>query len=209
MRRVLARSVQALVLALVAAGSTAVAQIPRSVTVTVDENGVGRFQNNSGYDVAVPGFLMDDPGPGGRSSALTYFLGNPPGLVSGDLLLEWPGGVLRELIRFNHINDPDGNAGTLLFYSAIIGGTHTLADVGFPTALYANTLTQLLPGPGPLDLVYTPTAGQPGYIQGITGPTTYILQISPTPVPEPSTAILVLTGMLGVGVVVRGRSRKG
>jgi hypothetical protein len=204
MRRVLSRSIHAaLALALLATGNTAAAQFQRTVTVTVDENGVGRFQTNSGLDMAIPGFLMEDPGPGGLASALTYFLQNPPGLVAGDLLLESPGGTLRELIRFNDITDMDGNSGELLFYSAMVGSTRTLADVGFPTARYANTLTRLLPGPGPTDFVYTPAAGQPGFIQGITGPTTYVIQIRPAVVPEPSTAVLVLTGVLGVAVAVR------
>src|ERR1035437_10608299 len=55
-----------------------------------------------------PGFLMQDPGPGGLPNALTFT--TPAGLVVGDLLLHEPGGAESDLIRWNA-------NGTLVFYS--------------------------------------------------------------------------------------------
>ena len=44
---------------------TALAQTPFSVNITVDENGHGTFTNTTGFNQALTGTLMNDPGPGG------------------------------------------------------------------------------------------------------------------------------------------------
>src|SRR4051794_35761229 len=77
--------------------------------LSFDENGIGSITTGTGTFPTL-GFLAPDTGPGGLASALTYSLLQPPGLVTGDLLILEPGGGLSDLIRFNP-------SGTLVFYS--------------------------------------------------------------------------------------------
>ena len=142
-----------------------------SATITLRENGQGRFQNSNGFDQTLAGYLAPDPGPGGLSSALTYDLLNPPGLTAGDLLLTDPTTLLSDLIRFNPAESTQSGTGALVFYS-ILGGSE-LADTGFPTSLYTNTFTLAENQLGPT--TYTPLLGQPGYVAGAAGLVTYIL----------------------------------
>ena len=90
-------------------------------------------------------------------------------------------------IRFDSIT---GN-GSLFFYS--LPGP-SLADKGLPTAFETNVLSiaEVNLGGGVFGAIYTPTAGQPGFVAGSAGPTTYTF-ISDTP--EPSTALLLLLGL--------------
>ena len=74
-------------LAVLAFGPRAQAQ-GFTVTITVDEFGVMRFQQSDGVDRFFRGALAPDPGPGGLAAALTYSLLDPPGLVAG-MLLGW------------------------------------------------------------------------------------------------------------------------
>jgi hypothetical protein len=161
-----------------------------AVDITVDENGHGTLSNTSGFFSLLPASLAPDLGPGGRLAALTYGLLNPPGLVPGDLLLYEPGQQeeLSDLIRFN----PNG---TLVFYSDF--GVEDLADIGFPSALYTNTLSVFEVGPeGANGFVYTPTANQPGFVAGAAGPVTYHLISDAATVPEPGSMALLATGGL-------------
>jgi hypothetical protein len=159
-----------------------------SVTVTVDENGNGTFTNTNGFFSPLPFSQVQDPGPGGLAAALTYGLLNPPGLAAGDLILLEPGGggLISDVVRFN----PQQNGGSLVFYSDNLDGGTDLADIGFPTAFYANTLTATEVGNG---LTYTPTAGQPGFVAGAAGPVTYVLKSDVSEVPEPSSILLLVT----------------
>jgi len=53
----------------------------------------------------------------------------------------------------------------LVFYSDRSDGSDSLADIGFPTAFYTNTLTVNEVGPeGNNGFTYTPAAGQPGFV---------------------------------------------
>jgi hypothetical protein len=193
----------------IATPQTAHAQF--SVTITVDENGNARVTNTTGLNVGLPFTLQADPGPGGLTGALTYGLTNPPGLTAGDLqLFETVGsvGILSDIIRFNPNEICSGTTGCLVFYSDTGGGADSLADIGFPTALYTNTLSVTEVGPeGANGFTYTPTAGQPGFVSGAAGPVTYVIH-SDTSVPEPSSLLLLGSGLGAVVFVYRKRLRR-
>jgi len=185
------------------ASMAAQAQGGNNPLITVNERGVGSiFFSSPGINM--PGVLAADPGPGGLASALTYNLLGPPGLVAGDLFItDTVGGPLSDLIRFN----PAGTGGgaypaSLVFYSTDAGGA--LADTGSPSSFYTNTLT-LLEGPGGVTL-YTPTAGQPGFITGFSA--TYdIISDDIAATPEPGA--IALFGSMGLsGVALLARRRK-
>src|SRR5207249_7079439 len=114
-----------------------------SVTITLNENCNGNLSNSAGVSAALPCGMFADPGPGGLAAAMTYDLLNPPGLTSGDLILqEAAGGLLSDILRFNP-SSPFGGNGSAVFYSDLFDGGDALADTGFPDGLYANTLTVL------------------------------------------------------------------
>lgn len=129
----------------------------------------------------------DNSGHGGLPSAWAYFFNRPPGCVSsGDLLIYEDAShtVLSDIIRFN------GNAiGAQIFvYSGDVGGGNP-ADTGFPTGRYANqvSVTEYELIPGVLGYSYTPSAGQPGFVDTFCPfnlnlppyPVTYIFTTSP------------------------------
>jgi hypothetical protein len=154
-----------------------------TVTITIDENGNGTLINSNGLNVPLAAALLPDPGPGGLPAALTYGLLNPPGLVAGDfLMLEPPPtlGQFSDIIRFN----PNQNGGSVVIYSDQFDGADSLADTGFPGALYPNTASVVEVGPEGLNgITYTPVAGQPGFVTGSAGPVTYVIR---SDVPEPA-----------------------
>lgn len=192
--------------ALVLAPAHLAAQTQFTVQIFADETGKGTLKNSGGFNSALPSSMAADPGPGGLSSALTFDLLNPPGLTSGDVfLLELDqAGAIGDVIRFNQIN---ANSGTLVFYSALGGGT--LADVGFPTAFYENALRlpEVLLADGNFGVVYTPTQGQPGFVTGAGGPVTYTIESDIVATPEPASLVLVGTGLVGMGGFVRRKRR--
>jgi hypothetical protein len=165
--------------------------------------------NTAGVNVARPFDLQNDAtGPGGLLNALTYNLLSPSGLIVGDVLLtESAGGagpvITSDLIRFNATEPAPGGGSseTLVFYSDITDGVDSLADIGLPGAFYRNVLTIAEIGPEGLNGVfYTPTAGQPGFVDG--GPVTYHI-ISDASVPEPTTLALLGSGLIGLAMMRR------
>jgi hypothetical protein len=162
-----------------------------TIRISADENGHGTLTNSNGFNSPLPFAILPDPGPGGLPAALTYGLLNPPGLVAGDLiLLEQPVGTISDIIRFN----PNQNGGSLVFYSDNSDGVDSLADTGFPNALYTNNFTLFEVGPeGANGITYTPVAGQPGFVAGAGGPVTYVIT-SDSPVPEPCSLTLLALG---------------
>jgi hypothetical protein len=161
-------------------------------TITVDENGNGSIGFPGGVPFTLTGTLAPDPGPGGQSAALTYNLLAPPSLVAGDLFLFDVSLTLSEIIRFNPLGTGSPiYPASLVFYS-VAGGTD-LADTGFPSAFYTNTLSLFESTSGPTS--YTPTSTQPGFVAGFS--VTYVID-SPAAVPEPSTMCLLLLGSIAI-----------
>ena len=176
-----------------------------SITASVDENGNGLLSNSAGFSSALPSASQADPGPGGLNNALTYGLLNPPGLTAGDVFLTNAacGGCVTDVIRFNPSEVVGSSTGALVFYSNDLG---SLADIGFPTANYTNTLSisESLTG-----AIYTPVSGEPGFVAGAGGPVTYDLTSLAADVPEPSTWAMMILGFGGLGFMACRRKQNG
>jgi len=174
-----------------------------SLIITVDENGSGTFDFQDVFTAPLTGILTNDPGPGGLHIALTYDLLGPQGLVAGDaLIFDEDGTTLSDILRFNPAGTGDDELypASAVFYS--LSGGIFLADTGFPTAFYPNTL-QLIETNG--GVTFTPNFDQPGFVPGFD--VTYVIT-SDAPIPEPASPSLLLAGLGFLGVRrLRRRSR--
>jgi hypothetical protein len=184
-----------------AASASAAALTP--VLITVDENGNGTIQFTPEPASPLLGVMQADPGPGGLASALTYNLQGPPSLVAGDVFMTDPGeDSTSDIIRFNPAGTGSADyEASLVFYSDNSAGVTALADTGFPTSFYTNTVTipEVVSGGGS-GAVYTPNSSQPGYVTGFL--VTYDITSDTSAVPEPASISLIA---LAGGALLAGK----
>jgi hypothetical protein len=184
--------------------STAKAHAAVIVNVTFDEYGNGTASTPA-QTVTLPTLFTADPTGGVTGNILVYQL--PFEVVTGDVIMTEPGSfttvVLSDVIRFVDA----GNSGYAIFYSDNGDGIDSLADIsGLPVNVMTNfvTIPEVGPEVGPNGAVYTPTVGQPGYINSDFSPTYNIL--SDSTAPEPGSVLLIATGLGGLGLLKRYRS---
>jgi hypothetical protein len=177
---------------------------PSTIFTTVDENCHGTLNGFTGLQ-SLPCAFLTDPGPGGLASVMNYGLLSPPNLVTGDIVIRETPSVNSDIIRFSTVG-----SGSLFFYSDLDGGVDTPADVGLPGGLNTNVLffNEVSIGAAGFGLIYTPTAGQPGFVGGATVPVQYTFISDAAAVPEPSSFVPVaLSAGIGAMIFLRRRYR--
>ena len=173
-----------------------------AVNATFDENGNGLLTTTNGFSGALPSGMLADPGPGGLPAVLFYDLLNPPGLTGGDVLVfEDETGQPGDVLRFDPNATLGNDTGGVFVYS-LNDGDGSLADIGLPGGLNTNLITVTESG-GMIN--YTPTAGQPGFVAGASGPVTFSF-ISDAP--EPGSILLLTGGLAFLGVRLRRKTQR-
>lgn len=105
----------------------------------------------------------------------------------------------------------DGTTNTAVFASNDLTGLHDPADVTTPPSPLPNqiSLSEPLVQSGPETLLYSPLPGQPGYGLDDTGaPVSYSINSDSGVVPEPSSLLLLSTGLISFTTVGRRRGRR-
>lgn len=185
---------------------SAFAQGPGTYLVSLDENGNGTLELVGLFGVPLSFGSIPDLGPGGLPAALFYDMLNPAGLTDGDvIILEPETGLPGDVLRFSStasLGNGNGTGGVYVY--SLVDVDPKLADTGLPSLFNDNQIT-LTESNG--EVLYTPAAGQPGYVQGLGPVVTYDF-VSDPPVPEPG-SILMLTGGLAIlGVGIRRKTRR-
>jgi hypothetical protein len=181
--------------------SGAAAQIPVTVTISVDENCNGTRTFSDGSSDHLSCSMQPDP-TNANLPALTYTF-NTESITTGDLNVGEGPGVLSDVIRFEF--DASKSIASLVFYSDIspLDSADALADTGLP--LLGGLPFAFCPEVGAEGnnfCTYTPIEGQPGFVPGLVF--TYVIK-SDTTVPEPGSLALLA---IGVGVLGLGRRRQ-
>jgi hypothetical protein len=160
-----------------------------------DEIGNGSVTTTAAA-LPITGAIKADPGPGGPAAALTYSLRVP--VVAGDVLVLEPDGQttgLSDIVRFNaagtsgNPNDP----APFVFHSDEFDGLAYPVTSGLPPRLYTNVLSvqEISLGAGIEGAISTPTAGQPGFVAGLTVSYAIISNV-------PETSPIALGGLVSV-----------
>jgi hypothetical protein len=171
------------------------------IDIQVDENCHGTIAGFQGLQ-PLACTMLSDPGPGGLTSAMNYNMLSPPGLVAGDVVIREAGDVTSDVIRFS----TTVGGGSLFFYSDLDGGVDALADVGLPLLLNTNVVffSEFSLGNLGSGLIYTPVAGQPGFVANAAVPVRYTF-ISDAAVPEPDSLTLLASAGAGIALICLGR----
>jgi hypothetical protein len=169
--------------------------------VNVFENGTLTYSINGGPSITVKALLQKDPTAGEDNRLVPTFLvaDQVMRVVSGDLILDEPGGGTSDVLRFLSPNAPKGPS-ELLFYSDFEAGEGASTfDVGLPLTV-SNPFHATEQGPeGNNGFQYTPTRGQPGFFLNVPNNITYNIF---SDVPEPGSGVLLALG-LGLGAFAR------